>query len=240
MNKTLAELIKISNVTGKDPTLVQGGGGNTSVKTDDGKYMYIKASGTALKDMSSTAGWRRLRLDMVLEIIKDNQLDRISTGAREAEVVNRLLLACEDEIIGNARPSVEAHLHAILDKCVIHLHPVVVLSYACAKNGRLEIEKLFKDAKLPPLWVPFTNPGLALAKKVAKLVGDYQSRFGGKPSVIFLEKHGLFISANSPDTALRLLNQVIKQMRRKIETPQSRQNKIGKSESYHRHKTWNS
>jgi len=37
MNKTLAELIKISNVTGKDPALVQGGGGNTSVKTDDGK-----------------------------------------------------------------------------------------------------------------------------------------------------------------------------------------------------------
>jgi len=221
MNKTLAELIKISNVTGKDPTLVQSGGGNTSVKTDDGKYMYIKASGTALKDMSSTAGWRRLRLDMVLEIIKDNQLDRISTGAREAEVVNRLLLACEDEIIGNARPSVEAHLHAILDKCVIHLHPVVVLSYACAKNGRLEIEKLFRDARLPPLWVPFANPGLALAKKVAKLVGDYQSRFGGKPSVIFLEKHGLFISANSPEIALRLLKQVIKRCAGKLKLPKA-------------------
>jgi len=221
MNKTLAELIKISNVTGKDPALVQGGGGNTSVKTDDGKYMYIKASGTALKDMSGTAGWRRLRLDMVLGIIKDNQLDRISTGAREAEVVNRLLLACEDEIIGNARPSVEAHLHAILDKCVIHLHPVVVLSYACAKNGRLEIEKLFRDAMLPPLWVPFANPGLALAKKVAKLVGDYQSRFGGKPSVIFLEKHGLFISANSPEIALRLLKQVIKRCASKLKLPKA-------------------
>ena len=158
MNKALAELIKISNVTGKDPTLVQGGGGNTSVKTDDGKYMYIKASGTALKDMNSRFGWRRLRLDKVLEIIKDNQLDRISTGAREAEVVNRLCQACEDQIIGNARPSVEAHLHAILDKCVIHLHPVVVLSYACAKKGRLEIEKLFKDAELPPLWISYVTP----------------------------------------------------------------------------------
>jgi len=221
MDKALTELIKISNVTGKDPALVQGGGGNTSVKTDDGKYMYIKASGTALKDMSGTAGWRRLRLDMVLGIIKDNQLDRISTGAREAEVVNRLLLACEDEIIGNARPSVEAHLHAILDKCVIHLHPVVVLSYACAKNGRLEIEKLFRDAMLPPLWVPFANPGLALAKKVAKLVGDYQSRFGGKPSVIFLEKHGLFISANSPEIALRLLKQVIKRCAGKLKLPKT-------------------
>jgi rhamnose utilization protein RhaD (predicted bifunctional aldolase and dehydrogenase) len=46
MNKALIDLIKISNSTGRDPALVQGGGGNTSVKTDDGKYMYIKASGT--------------------------------------------------------------------------------------------------------------------------------------------------------------------------------------------------
>lgn len=52
MDKVLADLIKISNTTGKDPALVLGGGGNTSVKTADGKYMYIKASGTALKDMS--------------------------------------------------------------------------------------------------------------------------------------------------------------------------------------------
>jgi rhamnose utilization protein RhaD (predicted bifunctional aldolase and dehydrogenase) len=69
MNKALAELIKISRATGKDPALVQGGGGNTSVKTADGKYMYIKASGTALKDMNELAGWRRLRLDSVLSIL---------------------------------------------------------------------------------------------------------------------------------------------------------------------------
>ena len=226
MNKELAELIKISIVTGKDPALVQGGGGNTSVKTDDGKYMYIKASGTALKDMSDTAGWRRLRLDKVREIIKDKHLDGIETGAREAQVVNRLCLACEDEITGNVRPSVEAHLHAFLDKCVIHLHPVAILSYVCAKNGKAEIEKLFKDAKLPPLWVPFTNPGLTLAKTVAKLIADYQNQFGSKPAIIFLQKHGLFISANSPDAALRLLNKVIKRCAAKLKSL-----KAGKSQT---------
>ena len=56
MNKTLANLIKISNTVGKDQTYVQGGGGNTSVKTDDDKYMYIKASGMALKDMNANKG----------------------------------------------------------------------------------------------------------------------------------------------------------------------------------------
>ena len=53
MDKALTDLIRISNVTGRDSSLVAGGGGNTSVKTDDGKFMFIKASGTALKDMDA-------------------------------------------------------------------------------------------------------------------------------------------------------------------------------------------
>ncbi|MHC4397920.1 MAG: class II aldolase/adducin family protein [Planctomycetota bacterium] len=111
MDEALSQLIRISKKVGRDSTLVQGGGGNTSVKTADGKYMYIKASGTALKDMSKTRGWRRMGLDSVLSIIKDKSLARLETHAREIEVVNRLLLACDDKVTGPARPSVEAHLH---------------------------------------------------------------------------------------------------------------------------------
>jgi len=43
MNKALAELTKISNVTGKDTTLVQGGG-NTSVKTANGNAAETSAT----------------------------------------------------------------------------------------------------------------------------------------------------------------------------------------------------
>ena len=82
MDKALTDLIKISNTTGKDSTLVQGGGGNTSVKTDDGKYMYIKASGTALKDMNEKKGWRRLRLAPVLSIIEDDSLAKLEANIR--------------------------------------------------------------------------------------------------------------------------------------------------------------
>ena len=77
MNKSLAELIRISNVTGKDLALVQGGGGNTSVKTAHGRYMYIKASGSALKDMTTKQGWRRLRTDKLIEILEDKSLLRM-------------------------------------------------------------------------------------------------------------------------------------------------------------------
>jgi NAD(P)-dependent dehydrogenase (short-subunit alcohol dehydrogenase family)/rhamnose utilization protein RhaD (predicted bifunctional aldolase and dehydrogenase) len=209
MDKALAALIKISTTTGKDTALVQGGGGNTSVKTDDGKYMYIKASGTALKDMNGERGWRRMNLAKVLDIIKDQAVARLQDQVREVEVVNRLLAACDDCVVAAARPSVEAHLHALLERCVIHLHPIAIGSYVNAKDGKARLDRLFKGEKYPYLWVPYTDPGFMLARKIAKLVGDYKVTYGRKPQVLILEKHGIFVTADSEQVALRLVNKVV-------------------------------
>ncbi len=214
MDKSLADLIRISNETGKDTTLVQGGGGNTSVKTPDGKMMYIKASGTALKDMDQSQGWRKLHLEPVLEIIKDGSLAKMPPNIREPEVVNRLLLACDDNVTSGARPSVESHLHGYLDRCVIHLHPLVIASYVNAKDGKAAIEKLFANEKLPPLWIPYTDPGFMLAKKVCELVAGYEKQYGQKPSVMLLAKHGLFVTAGTADEALKLVHKVIRLCKR--------------------------
>lgn len=225
--KHLLELIRISNAVGRDSSLVQGGGGNTSVKTDDGKFMYIKASGTALKDMNTKRGWRRMQLKPVLAIIKDKSLAQMEVHKRETEVVNRLLLACDDDVTIIARPSVEAHLHAFLDKCVIHLHPSSAGAFANAKNGKAELGKLFNKFEifLPPLWVPYVDPGFTLAKSIAKLVGSYQKRYSKKPAILFLEKHGILISAESTDTALRLVHQVIDRCGNQFEHPKTRDEK---------------
>ena len=219
MNKALAELIKISNETGGDPTLVQGGGGNTSVKTADGKYMYIKASGTALKDMNRKKGWRRMRLEPVLAILKDKSLPKLDASTREPRVVNMLLDACDDNIKTIARPSVEAHLHACLNTCVIHLHPSAAGAFVNAKNGKVKLARLFKDETLPPLWVPYTDPGFLLANKIARLVDSYQNKFGKKPSILFLEKHGLFITSKTATSALRLVRSVMKRCNSKLKQP---------------------
>ena len=226
MDKALADLIRISVTTGKDSTLVQGGGGNTSVKTADGEYMYIKASGTALKDMNEKEGWRRIRLDAVLSVIRDKQLAKLDAGTREPEVVDRLLLACDDDVKTGARPSVESHLHAFLDKCVIHLHPIAVGAYVNAKNGKAELEKLFKDEKLPPLWVPYTDPGFTLATKIANLVDDYQKQYGKKPAVMILEKHGLFVSAGTATKALQIVRKVIRICKSKLPAVKAVRTKI--------------
>lgn len=209
MDKALEELIRISNTVGRDSLLIQGVGGNTSVKTDDGKYMYIKASGTALKDMTSKSGWRKLEVEPVAAILQDKNLAKMQIHEREAEVVKRTLAACDQEIKAGIRPSVESGFHAVLDRCVIHLHPVAVLAYACAKNGKAELEKLFKEQELRPVWVSYVNPGFSLGQKIYHLVRDYQEQYGRKPAIMFIEKHGLLVTDDNEDMVLELVRDVI-------------------------------
>lgn len=216
MNKALAQLIKISNITGKDATLTQGGGGNTSVKTDDGKFMYIKASGTALKDMDEKQGWRRLKIGEVLGILSDKTIASLDISRREIEIVNRLMLCCDDDAEPSARPSVEAHLHALLDKVVIHLHPNAVGAYVNCKKGKELVDGLFKDQKLPPLWVGYADPGFMLAMKIKALVADYKKQYNAMPSILFLEKHGLFVTASTDTKALKLVRDVISRCSSKL------------------------
>ena len=219
MNKSLAELIYISRKVGKDPAWAQGGSGNTSVKTDDGRFMFIKASGTALKDMNAKKGWRKMNLQKVRTIIADKNIAKLAAQKREAEIAKRLLACCADKRKGNCRPSVEANLHVFLDKCVIHLHPIAVGAFINSKNGRNKLEKLFAAEKFPPLWVPYANPGYCLAKKISNLCGCYLKKHGRPPQILFLEKHGLFVSAPKSADALRLVSKVIKKCGDKLTRP---------------------
>ena len=209
MDKALADLIKISTTTGKDPALTQAAGGNTSVKTSNGKFMFIKASGTALKDMNARHGWRKLHLDKVNHVIKDKQLAKLPTAKREPEITARLLTSCCDCLTNSARPSLEANLHAFLDKCVIHLHPLVVGAYVNSKNGHAEIKKLFKSEKYPPLWIPYAPPGFYLAIKTSRLIAAYEKRYNRKPAIMLLAKHGLFIADKTAPGAMNLLYKVL-------------------------------
>ena len=219
MNQALADLIKISRAVGRDASLVQGGGGNTSVKTPDGKHMYIKASGTAIRDLDENRGWRRLGLAGVREILCDPRLEGREETRRETEIAARLTLCCEDVMVQGGRPSVESHLHAMLDRCVAHLHPVAVGAYVCARQGRAAFEKLFARDERPPLWIPYADPGYALAKAVARRVDRYAREHGRKPSVLVLAKHGLFVTGDTADGVLREIRRVIGLLNRQLPKP---------------------
>jgi len=219
MQTELEHLIRISNTLAVDKSLVVGTGGNTSAKTFDGKYMYIKASGTALKDMDADYGWRRLSIKSVLAILQNESLAFLEASQREIKLAELLKLSCDDEVKNNLRASVESTLHVILDKYVIHLHALDVLCYACAKNGKAKISELFIDEQYPPLWVDYADPGFSLSVAVFKETKNYHSRYGIKPAVMILEKHGLIVADADPDGALKLVHNVVNRCRSKLKTP---------------------
>lgn len=219
MTDDLSDMLLISNAVGGDPRLVQGGGGNTSVKTDDGRLMYVKASGTGLRDMREGVGYRLVEVAGCIAIIEDSRLGGLPQVEREAEVLQRLMRCCVDDLKG--RPSVETSLHAMLDRCVVHTHPSIVNGLLCAREGREALAKLFENLDPPYLYIEYAGAGYTLARRMQAVLRDYKAERGRLPEVVFLENHGLFVSTDDAERALTLTRQVsdaiAKLVRRAIE-----------------------
>jgi NAD(P)-dependent dehydrogenase (short-subunit alcohol dehydrogenase family)/rhamnose utilization protein RhaD (predicted bifunctional aldolase and dehydrogenase) len=189
--KSLAQLIEISCAVGARPDYVQVGGGNTSVKSPDGQTMAIKASGTALTAMSESAGWVEVNIAAVLSIFEKKELAALDTDTREACVLQHFSSAV---VGGTGRPSVETALHAMLGKFVIHTHPVAANALNCGPGAKA-LEEITPAGELPPLWVPYTDPGWSLAHTVKSAAEAYEHAHGSLPVVLFMENHGLLVSA---------------------------------------------
>ena len=72
-NNYLDKLIEISNHIGHNPAYIQGGGGNTSLKKDD--ILYVKASGTLLKNMSKNSGIAEMELNSLNKYLENPDND---------------------------------------------------------------------------------------------------------------------------------------------------------------------
>jgi rhamnose utilization protein RhaD (predicted bifunctional aldolase and dehydrogenase) len=92
---------------------------------------------------------------------------------------------------------------------VVHLHPVAVAAFVCLKEGEAELERLFAKDEHPPLWVPYADPGYGLAVAVRRLIRQYEKEHGRQPGILFLEKHGLLVSAAAPDDVLAIVGRII-------------------------------
>ncbi len=200
MDNDLKDMLTISTTVGCDSRMVQGGGGNTSVKTEGGRLMYVKASGTELGDMREGHGYRLVDVQKCVDIINDQTLDAAPPEEREAEVLKRLVGACVDDLEG--RPSVETSLHAMLDRCVVHTHPSVVNGLLCALYGQKAILELFADLDPPCLYITYAGAGFTLAWRMRDELRDYRAAHGRLPEVVFLENHGLFVTAHDAEHAL--------------------------------------
>lgn len=113
----IEELLLLSHGVGNDPALVQGGGGNTSVKAS-ADVMYIKASGTTLQAMTTERGFA----------VISRTGEKIDPQHPE-------------------RPSMEYPMHWLLPRCVIHTHSVYVNIYNCMVGGQHWLLEQFSEVQ---------------------------------------------------------------------------------------------
>ncbi|MCX6220919.1 MAG: class II aldolase/adducin family protein [Bacteroidia bacterium] len=188
MKNPLQELVSVSQYFGRDKSFVLAGGGNTSYKTED--RMWIKASGISLASIKAD-GFVFLSRDRLKAISTKKYSDQAL--AREHEVKMDLNAAILDN--STLRPSVETSLHnAIGYRFVVHTHPTIVNAMLCSVKAKEQCLSLFGEKAL---FIPYTDPGYILFKKVEAEINNFEKKWGEIPKVIFLENHGVFVGADS-------------------------------------------
>lgn len=180
------ELKNMSKYAGERFDLVQAGGGNSSVKLDNGE-MLIKASGVSLSDVTANSGFSRVLTNEVSAIVKEKQItDEQDKRKREHLTAEQVRNATLDHA---NRPSIETLLHSFLLKYTLHTHPIVVNAVVVRENWKTILQSIFVDDEVA--YVDYETPGIDLAIKLdAEL-----TRFKTIPKIIFLQNHGLIITS---------------------------------------------
>lgn len=189
MKPEINELIDISRYYGNNKDFVIAGGGNTSFKDD--KTIWIKASGESLAEITEAGlvALSRQKLHIISSSIYSED-----PAIREEQVKTDIILSITDTD-KSKRPSVETSLHELIQyKYVVHLHPTKINGILCSRNARNLIHPIFGDLVL---FVPYTDPGYTLFKKLETDITAYRGIFNCDPHIIFLENHGVFVSADS-------------------------------------------
>ena len=208
MKPEIKELIEISKYYGNNKDYVIAGGGNTSFK--DEETIWIKASGQSLAEMTEE-GLVALNREK-LHVISSNTYSD-DPSAREEQVKADMFLSILDPG-KNRRPSVETSLHEIIQyKFVVHLHPTLINGLLCSRNAKNLTHKLFGDRVL---FVPYTDPGYILFKKLESEIINYRQKFPHDPQIIFLENHGVFVGADTTDEIKKIYAEIIRKIEEEI------------------------
>jgi rhamnose utilization protein RhaD (predicted bifunctional aldolase and dehydrogenase) len=182
VDSRIAELIELGHQLGQEHRgLAILGEGNISVKLDEERFA-VKASGSALATLTerdvTVCDARR-----VLAI-----LERANP---EDEVVEAELLAARVDA-SSKKPSLEAMFHA---KFVAHCHPLNANRVLCSPRAAEFAEyRLFPDHVVycgaRSVFVQYADPGLPLAREIARRTTKFREETGGAPKLILLENHG--------------------------------------------------
>ena len=207
--KELEQLVEISRKYGGDSRFVIAGGGNTSFK--DSTRLWVKASGHALATITEDgfAVLDRAGLDIIAT--KEYSADAAEC---EAQATADLMAAC---ITKDRKPSVETSLHnALSAPFVVHLHPTIINGLTSSMDVEAAVERLFGSKVL---YVPYSDPGYALFKRVSIAVTDYVAANGCEPEIILLQNHGIFVGAETTEQVEAIYDRVVATIESAIVTP---------------------
>jgi rhamnose utilization protein RhaD (predicted bifunctional aldolase and dehydrogenase)/NAD(P)-dependent dehydrogenase (short-subunit alcohol dehydrogenase family) len=190
----LEELIEIARRFGRDPEFTRGGGGNVSVK--DGGVLYIKPSGVALGTLTAD-DLVPLDVEPLLALLhSDDGAAEAGDAGTGGDPVMRTAMAARLADAGGRRPSVELLFHAFLpERFVLHTHPIAINAVTCNIDGAALAERLFGERAV---WVPYTDPGLPLARAVVEARRAHVERTGGPaPAITVMQNHGMIVGGDS-------------------------------------------
>ena len=198
----IEQLVYLSNLIGTDLSLVQPGGGNTSVKLSEPDLfgcetpsLVVKGSGTDLRSISPV-GFTHLYLDR-LSLLR--QKDSLSD--EEMMAIMRACMLFPDR---DPAPSVETPLHALLPaRFIAHTHDVATLSLTDTPHAEENVRRVFGPEVA---FLEYVRPGFPLAKRLAE-------RYAGGPPAsaiaLVMEKHGLAVWAGTAQECYQNLATVI-------------------------------
>lgn len=177
---SLMEFLNLCKWSSVDPSLVQGKGGNVSVKSASG--LIIKSSGCKIADVSMNHGFCLCKTPSVLSRFSD-----------ETEYEQAMLNSVRG---GFGRPSMEIGFHSGMnDRVVIHTHPIHLNAILCSKEAKSVIETLFSD--MPYQFLKYCRPGMSLSNEVSR-----------NSHIVFLENHGLIVGADTAQQAFETTERI--------------------------------
>ena len=178
----LHHLLAATRYAARDVLLIQGSGGNSSVKSPDGKRLWVKASGLRMTELDGSKGYVGVDVEPWLEALRNPQ------GAEPAMPSKG----------GGLRPSMEAGFHAALGPVVLHTHPVYVNAFSCMAGGHEALEDVAPAASI---WIGYRPPGMDLAREVFRVCRERTSP-GDEPLAIVLANHGFIASGHDADQVI--------------------------------------
>lgn len=198
LDPELEQLVLESRRVGQSPLLVQGGGGNVSLK--DASAMLVKASGRTLRELTlpqDMAGFAWTRVPPLLRAA------RSSPEARE-----HLLSLDASLLLMNPSPSIEAWMHALVGRVGVHLHPSSVLVAACRKDWKQVIAESCRGSGVQMIFVDYATPGIPLALELQGAMDASGLGPGASGFVAMLQSHGLLAVGPDVEQAFALASRI--------------------------------